>query len=154
MITISGYLGADPELRFTKNGVAFLKMRVGVSKRIKQADGTWTDGETLWMDVSAWGTLAENGAESLAKGSRVIVTGDLEPRTFEKKDGTTGTAIELKATDMGPSLVNQAARLSKANKSNKMERGMATLGASLGEVMGDPWKLESKVDAQPEAAPF
>ena len=150
MITISGYLGADPELRFTKSGVAFLKMRVGVSKRTKQADGTWTDGDTLWMDVSAWNTLAENAAESLAKGSRVIVTGDLEPRTFEKKDGTTGTAIELKASDIGPSFVNQAARLTKANKSNKMERGMATLGASLGEVMGDPWKAE----AQPEAAPF
>lgn len=150
MITISGYLGADPELRFTKNGVAFLKMRVGVSKRTKQADGTWADGDTLWMDVSAWGTLAENGAESLAKGSRIIVTGDLEPRTFEKKDGTTGTAIELKASDMGPSLVNQAARLSKANKSNRVERGMASLGASIESVLQDPWK----VDAQPEAAPF
>jgi single-strand DNA-binding protein len=147
MITISGYLGADPELRFTKAGAASLKMRVGVSKRTKQADGTWADGETLWMDVSAWNTLAENAAESLSKGSRVIVTGDLEPRTFQKQDGTTGNAIELKASDIGPSLVNQAARLSKANKSNKMERGMATLGASIEEVIGDPWK-------QPEAAPF
>jgi single-strand DNA-binding protein len=122
-------------------------MRVGVSKRTKQADGTWTDGETLWMDVSAWNTLAENAAESLSKGSRVIVTGELEPRTFQGQDGNTKTAIELKASDIGPSLVNQAARLSKANKSNKMERGMATLGASIEEAIGDPWK-------QPEAAPF
>lgn len=147
MITISGYLGADPELRFTKSGAAFLKMRVGVSKRTKQADGSWTDGETLWMDVSAWNTLAENAAESLVKGSRVIVTGELEPRSYEGKDGITKNSIELKASDIGPSLVNQAARLSKANKSNKMERGMATLGATIGEVMGDPWKQE-------EAAPF
>jgi single-strand DNA-binding protein len=99
------------------------------------------------MDVSAWNGLAENAAESLSKGSRVIVHGNLKPRTFEKKDGTIGTAIELEATDIGPSLVNQAARLSKANKSNKMERGLATLGASIEEVIGDPWK-------QPEAAPF
>ena len=147
MITISGYLGADPELRFTKAGAAFLKMRVGVSKRTKQADGSWTDGETLWMDVSAWNTLAENAAESLTKGSRVIVTGELEPRSYEGKDGITKNSIELKASDIGPSLVNQAARLSKANKSNKMERGMATLGASIEEVIGDPWKQE-------EAAPF
>lgn len=145
--TISGNLGADPELRFTKSGVAFLKLRVAVTDRKKQADGTWADGDTLWMDVSAWNNLAENAAESLTKGSRVVVTGNLKPRTFEKKDGTTGTAIELEATDIGPSLVNQAARLSKATKSNKMERGMATLGATIGEVMGDPWKQE-------EVAPF
>ena len=122
-------------------------MRVGVSKRTKQADGTWADGDTLWMDVSAWNTLAENAAESLSKGSRVLVTGELEQKTFEGKDGVKKTAIELKANDIGPSLVNQAARLSKANKSNKMERGMATLGASIEEVIGDPWKQE-------EAAPF
>jgi single-strand DNA-binding protein len=146
-ITISGNLGADPELRFTKSGAAFVKLRVAVTDRKKQADGTWTDGDTLWMDVSAWNGLAENAAESLSKGSRVIVHGNLKPRTFEKKDGTIGTAIELEATDIGPSLVNQAARLSKANKSNKMERGLATLGASIEEVIGDPWKQE-------EAAPF
>lgn len=146
--TISGNLGADPELRFTKSGVAFVKLRVAVTDRKKQADGTWTDGDTLWMDVSAWNNLAENAAESLTKGSRVVVTGNLKPRSFEKKDGTIGTAIELEATDIGPSLVNQAARLSKATKSNKMERGMATLGATIGEVMGDPWKQ------QEEVAPF
>ena len=143
--TISGNLGADPELRFTKSGVAFVKLRVAVTERKKQADGTWTDGDTLWMDVSAWNNLAENCAESLSKGSRVIVTGNLKPRTFEKKDGTIGTAIELEATDIGPSLVNQAARLSKANKSNKMERGLATLGASIEEVIGDPWKQSEEV---------
>ena len=147
-LTITGNVVADPELRVIASGKSIATFTVVASKAKKQADGTWTDGDTLWMDVSAWNNLAENSAESLTKGSRVVVTGNLKPRTFEKKDGTTGTAIELEATDIGPSLVNQAARLSKATKSNKMERGMATLGATIEEVLGDPWKQ------QEEVAPF
>lgn len=147
---ISGNLGGDPELRFTKNGVAFSKMRVAVTERKKLADGSWADGDTTWLDVTAWGTLAENITESLVKGSRVVVVGKLKQRTFERADGTNGTAMELEASDVGPSLTNQSARLAKATPKNKLERGMATIGATMEDLGIDPWAAP----AQAESAPF
>jgi len=146
MITVSGNLGADPELKFTANGTAMVKMRLAITDRVKQADGRWADGDTMWLDVVAWRQLAENAAESLFKGSRVIATGKLKSRTYEKKDGGTGVSYELVAEDIGPSLVNQATRLSKATSKNKTERGLATIGA----VIDDAWAA----DTQPETAPF
>lgn len=145
MITFSGNLGADPELRFTNGGMAVANMRVAVTKRVKQADGSWADGETTWITVKCWRQLAENAAESLVKGSRIIVTGELKSRTYDDKDGKSVTVYEVEATDIGPSLSNQAARLQKVNSSNKVERGLAALGAILPDTEG--W-------AQTEKAPF
>lgn len=145
MITVSGYLGADPELKFTANGTAMVKMNLGVTDRVKQADGSWSDGDTMWLNVIGWRQLAENAAESLVKGSRVIVTGKLKSRSYEKQDGTKGVSYEITAEDIGPSLANQAARLSKATSKNKVERGLSTLGATI----DDAWASE-----QPAEAPF
>lgn len=142
MITVSGNLGADPELKFTANGTAMVKLRLAVTDRVKQADGSWADGDTMWLDVIGWRQLAENAAESLVKGSRVIVTGKLKSRSYEKADGTKGISYEITADDIGPSLNNQAARLSKATSKNKVERGLSTLGAAI----DDAWAKE--------AAPF
>ncbi len=145
MITISGNLGADPELKFTANGTAMVKLRVAISDRVKQADGTWADSDTMWLDVIAWRQLAENAAESLAKGSKIIAHGKLKSRSYEKADGTKGLAYELIADDIGPSLINQAARLAKATPKNKVERGLTTLGAAI----DDAWVAD-----QAENAPF
>jgi single-strand DNA-binding protein len=145
MITISGNLGADPELKFTANGTAMVKLRVAITERTKQADGSWADGDTMWLDVIGWRQLAENAAESLAKGSRIIATGKLKSRSYEKNDGTKGVSYELVAEDIGPSLVNQAARLAKATPKNKVERGLSSIGAAI----DDAWALD-----QPTEAPF
>lgn len=134
MITISGNLGADPELKFTANGTAMVKLRVAITDRVKQADGSWSDGDTMWLDVIGWRQLAENTAESVVKGSRIIATGKLKSRTYEKKDGGTGVSYELVAEDIGASFANQAARLSKATAKNKVERGLSTLGASIDDA--------------------
>lgn len=146
MLTVSGNLGADPELKFTANGTAMVKLRLAVTDRVKQQDGTWADGDTMWLDVIGWRQLAENAAESLVKGSRIIATGKLKSRSYEKADGTKGVSYELVAEDIGPSLANQAARLAKATPKNKVERGLTTLGA----VIDDAWAKE----AQSESAPF
>lgn len=143
MITVSGNLGADPELKFTANGTAMVKLRLAITDRVKQADGSWSDGDTMWLDVIGWRQLAENAAESLAKGSRVIATGKLKSRSYEKKDGTTGVSYELVAEDIGPSLANQAARLSKATSKNKVERGLSTIGATI----DDAWASEQSAEA-------
>ena len=143
MITVSGNLGADPELKFTANGTAMVKLRLAITDRVKQADGSWSDGDTMWLDVIGWRQLAENAAESLAKGSRVIATGKLKSRSYEKKDGTTGVSYELVAEDIGPSLANQAARLSKATSKNKVERGLSTIGATI----DDAWATEQSAEA-------
>lgn len=143
MITVSGYLGADPELKFTANGTAMVKMNLGVTDRVKQADGSWSDGDTMWLNVIGWRQLAENAAESLVKGSRVIVTGKLKSRSYEKQDGTKGVSYEITAEDIGPSLANQAARLSKATSKNKVERGLSTIGATI----DDAWATEQSAEA-------
>lgn len=145
--TISGFLGADPELKFTNNGVAVAKLRVGVTKRVKQADGSFADGETTWIDVSAWRQLAENCTESLVKGSKVLITGELKQRSFERKDGSTGTVIELEASDVGPSLTMQTAKVAKASRADQQSEGMRILM----EASTDVWASEKP---QAEAAPF
>lgn len=146
MIVITGNLGADPELRFTKDGAAVANLRVAVTKRVKQDDGTWADGDTTWFSVKCWRGLAENAAESLTKGSRVIVYGEMKSRSYEDKDGGKQTAWEIEATDIGPSLTNQAAKLEKVNSANKVDRSLAALGATPVDAWAEP--------AQAEAAPF
>lgn len=103
--TIVGTLGRDPELRFTAGGQAVCSFTVAVSHRYKQrGSDDWTE-ETTWMDVTAWATLGENIAQSLAKGSRVIVTGRLKQEEWEDRDtGKKRTKISLVADSAGPDL--------------------------------------------------
>ena len=101
-ITVVGNLSRDPELRFTAAGKAVAYLGVAVSRRY-QVNGEWTE-QVSFFNVFAWGELGENAAASLAKGSRVIVSGRLESREFEGKDGVKKTAIEIVADDLGASL--------------------------------------------------
>jgi len=101
--TIIGRLGRDPDLKFTDAGLAICRMNVGVGRR-KKVNNEWTE-VTVWHDVTAFGDLAENSAQSLSKGDEIIAVGYVEePRTFEKKDGTVGVSLGFVANDLAFSL--------------------------------------------------
>jgi len=113
-ITLSGTLGKDVELRFTAAGKAVASFGIAVNRRY-QVNNEWQE-QTSWFNVTAWGELGENAAASLSKGSRVVVTGRLESRTYKAKDGTDKTAIEVVADDLGPSLKFATAALERRPK--------------------------------------
>jgi single-strand DNA-binding protein len=114
-LTMAGNLVADPELRYTPSGVAVVNFRIASTERFK-GEGGWQDGDTLFMTVTAWRGLAENVAESAAKGVRVIVTGRLKQRSYDTRDGGRATVYELDATDVGISLQRTTAKPVKAER--------------------------------------
>jgi single-strand DNA-binding protein len=111
-ITLIGNITHDPELRTTKGGISVCKLRIACNARVMdQNTNEWHDGEPLYMDVDAWGTLGENCASSLVRGERVIVAAVLMPRTFTTREGATRTVLEAKALDVGPSLKFEALKI-------------------------------------------
>jgi len=116
-LTIVGNLTADPELRFTPAGHAVADFTVASTPRSydRQA-GAWSDGEALFLRCTAWRQLAEHAAESLTKGTRVIVTGRLRQRSFELAEGGTRTVTELDVDELGPSLRHSTARVTKTTR--------------------------------------
>ncbi len=104
-VTIIGNVTRDPELRYTPNGAALVKFGVAVSRRVKDdVSGQWKDAETSFFDVTAWRTLAENVAESITQGTRVLVTGRLRTNKWETPDGEPRSKIEIEADEVAPSL--------------------------------------------------
>jgi single-strand DNA-binding protein len=127
LITICGNLVDDPELRFTPAGAAVAKFRVASTPRTfdKQAN-EWKDGDPLFLSVSAWRQLAENCAESLHRGTRVIVTGQLKQRSYEDRDGVKRTVYEVTADDIGASLRNATAAVTKASSGTHQQQQRPT----------------------------
>jgi len=116
-LTIVGNLTADPELRFTPAGHAVAEFTVASTPRNYDRDaGQWRDGEALFLRCTAWRQLAEHTAESLTRGTRVIVTGRLRQRSFELTEGVTRTVTELDVDDLGPSLRHSTARVTKTTR--------------------------------------
>ena len=116
-LTIVGNLTADPELRFTPAGHAVAEFTVASTPRsYDRQGGAWRDGEALFLRCTAWRQLAEHTAESLTKGTRVIVTGRLRQRSFELSEGGTRTVTELDVDDLGPSLRHSTARVTKTTR--------------------------------------
>ena len=116
-LTIIGNLTAAPELRFTNSGVPVASFTVASTPRtFDKQSGEWRDGEALFMRCSAWRDLAENVAESLTKGARVIVQGRLQQRSYTDKEGNQRTGIDLQADEVGASLRYHTATLTRANK--------------------------------------
>ncbi|WP_432789275.1 single-stranded DNA-binding protein [Brevibacterium sp. K11IcPPYGO002] len=114
VITIIGNLTSDPELRFTPNGAAVSNFTVASTPRIfDRQRNEFIDGETLFLRCSAWRELGENSAESLQRGTRVIVQGRLKSRSFETKDGEKRTVMELDVDEVGPSLRRATAVVTK-----------------------------------------
>lgn len=117
---IVGNVGKEPELKFLPSGVGTAKFSVAVTKRVKQGD-TWVDGETTWYRVVAWRALAEHCAESLAKGTRVIVSGELKESTYTK-DGVEQRSWELVATEVGVALSSQKAQAQRVERRQNREQ--------------------------------
>ncbi|MBO2461571.1 single-stranded DNA-binding protein [Actinomadura violacea] len=114
-LTIVGNLARDPDLKFTSSGVAKADFTVASTPRFYK-DGEWKDGETLWMRCTAWKRQAENAAETLRQGMRVIVTGRLKQRSYETREGEKRTVFELEAEEIGPSLRSATAKVDRARR--------------------------------------
>jgi len=118
--TIVGNLTADPELRFTPNGVAVANFTVASTPRtFHRQSGEWRDGDALFLRCTAWRDPAEHIAESLTRGDRVVVQGRLRQRSFETRDGNKRTVVELDVDDVGPSLRYATVKVTKAHPSRR-----------------------------------
>jgi single-strand DNA-binding protein len=118
VITVIGNLTADPELRFTPSGAAVANFTVASTPRtFDRQTNEWKDGEALFLRCSIWREAAENVAESLTRGSRVIVSGRLKQRSFETREGEKRTVVELEVDEIGPSLKYATAKVNKASRS-------------------------------------
>ncbi|WP_328299721.1 MULTISPECIES: single-stranded DNA-binding protein [unclassified Streptomyces] len=114
VITVVGNLVDDPELRFTPSGAAVAKFRVASTPRtFDKQTNEWKDGESLFLTCSVWRQAAENVAESLQRGMRVIVQGRLKQRSYEDREGVKRTVYELDVEEVGPSLKNATAKVAK-----------------------------------------
>jgi len=116
-ITVVGNLVADPELRFTASGQPVATFRVASTPRVRDnATNEWKDGDSLFLTCNVWRQAAENVAESLQRGMRVIVTGRLKQRNYETKEGEKRTVYEVEVDDVGPSLRNASAKVNRASR--------------------------------------
>ena len=118
VITVVGNLVDDPELRFTPSGAAVAKFRVASTPRtFDRQTNEWKDGESLFLTCSVWRQAAENVAESLQRGMRVIVQGRLKQRSYEDREGVKRTVYELDVEEVGASLKNATAKVTKTTRS-------------------------------------
>jgi single-strand DNA-binding protein len=118
VITVIGNLTADPELKFTASGSAVANFTVASTPRaLDKASGDWKDGEALFMRCSLWNQAAENIAESLVRGSRVIAQGRLQQRSYTTKEGEKRTVVEMQVEEIGPSLKYATAKVAKVARS-------------------------------------
>ena len=116
-ITVVGNLVADPELRFTASGQPVATFRIASTPRfMDKATNEWKDGDSLFLTCNVWRQAAENVAESLQRGMRVIVTGRLKQRNYETKEGEKRTVYEVEVDDVGPSLRNASAKVARAKR--------------------------------------
>src|SRR5690625_5560034 len=136
VITVVGNLTADPELRFTPSGAAVARSTVAATPRTfdRQAN-EWKDGETLFLRCSVWREAAENVAESLAKGMRVIVQGRLVQRSFETREGEKRTVVEMQVDEVGPSLRYATAQVTRTQRGG----GFGQQQQPAGGQSNDPW---------------
>jgi single-strand DNA-binding protein len=119
IITVVGNLTADAELRFTPSGSAVANFTVASTPRVfDRQSGEWKDGEALFLPCSIWRQAAENVAESLSRGTRVVVQGRLKQRSFETKEGEKRTVMEMDVDEIGPSLRYATAKVNKVTRSS------------------------------------
>jgi single-strand DNA-binding protein len=134
VITLVGNLVDDPELRFTPSGAAVAKFRMASTPRyLDKQTNEWKDGESLFLTCNVWRQAAENVAESLQRGMRVIVQGRLKQRSYETKEGEKRTVYEVEVDEVGPSLRSATAKV------NKTQRGGGGGGFGGSAVDNDPW---------------
>jgi single-strand DNA-binding protein len=174
-ITIVGNLVGDPELRYTPTGQAVAKFRVASTPRFRDnASGEWKDGDSLFLTCNVWRQAAENVAESLQRGMRVIVNGRLRQRSYETREGEKRTVYEVEVDDVGPSLRNASAKVVKSSRSGGNfagggsgapaaagagtggsggSGGSGGFGGGSGQRAEDPWSADPG-DGTPDEPPF
>jgi single-strand DNA-binding protein len=149
IITVIGNLTADPELRFTPSGAAVANFTVASTPRtFDRQSGEWKDGEALFLRCNIWRQAAENTAESLTRGMRVIVSGRLRQRSFETREGEKRTVMEMEVDEVGPSLRYATAKVNKASRQGGAS-GSGGYGASgsSGGPADDPWSSAPQAGA-------
>jgi single-strand DNA-binding protein len=138
VITLVGNLVDDPELRFTPSGAAVAKFRIASTPRtFDRQTNEWKDGESLFLTCNVWRQPAENVAESLQRGMRVIVQGRLRQRSYETKEGEKRTVFEVEVDEVGPSLRSATAKVTRANRSGGPGGGFG--GGQQGGGQGGGW---------------
>ncbi len=145
VITVVGNMTSDPELRFTPAGAAVANFTIANTPRTfdRQAN-EWKDGDTLFMRCSIWREAAENVAETLTKGTRVIAQGRLVQRSYETREGEKRTVVELQVEEIGPSLKYASAKVTRAQRSSGGGGGGGFSGGSGGSAPADdPWATAS-----------
>ena len=161
-LTIVGNLVDDPDLRFTPSGAAVANFRIASTPRtFDRQSNEWKDGETLFLSCAVWRQAAENVAESLQKGMRVLVTGRLKSRTFETREGEKRTVFEIDVDEVGPSLRSATAKVTRASRSGGDSGGYsggsnssnadpwATAPAASSSNAGDPWAASGSSTDEP-----
>jgi single-strand DNA-binding protein len=140
-LTVIGNLTDDPELRFTPSGAAVANFTVASTPRtFNKQTNAWDDGETLFLRCSIWRQAAENVAESLTRGTRVIVSGRLKARSYETREGEKRTVMELEVDEIGPSLTWATAKVTRASRSGGGTGGGFGGGSQPAAVpANDPW---------------
>jgi single-strand DNA-binding protein len=167
-ITIAGNLVDDPELRFTPAGQPVARFRVASTPRFRDnTTGEWKDGDSLFLTCNVWRQAAENVAESLTRGMRVIVSGRLRQRSYETKEGEKRTVYEIEVDDVGPSLRNASAKVNRIARSGGGDGGYGGQRSSGGRSSGgqrdqggygggepDPWASDSASGGYSDEPPF
>ena len=171
-ITIAGNLVDDPELRFTPAGQPVARFRVASTPRfLDKGTNEWKDGDSLFLTCNVWRQAAENVAESLTRGMRVIVSGRLRQRSYETKEGEKRTVYEVEVDEVGPSLRNASAKVSKIARSGSGDggygggqRGSGGSGGSDRRPAGgqgssgggeaDPWASDGAAGGYTDEPPF
>jgi single-strand DNA-binding protein len=152
-ITIIGNLTDDPELRYTPNGAAVANFTVASTPRfLDKATNEWKDGDALFLRCSIWRQAAENVAESLTRGARVIVSGRLKQRSYETTEGEKRTVYEVECDEIGPSLKYATAKVNKTTRSGAGGGGGGFGGAPADDPWGTP--APARVGAGSDEPPF
>jgi len=141
IITVVGNLTADPELRYTQNGLAVANFTIASTPRsFDKASNDWKDGDPLFLRASVWREFAEHVAGSLSKGARVIATGRLKQRNYETKEGEKRTSFEIEIDEIGPSLRYATAQVTRTTGGGGSRGGQSVQG---GQGQEEPWASSS-----------
>src|SRR5919197_158978 len=142
VITVVGNLTADPELRFTPSGAAVASFTIASTPRtFDRNTNEWKDGEALFLRCSIWRQAAENVAESLQRGMRVVAQGRLQQRSFETREGEKRTVVEMQVDEIGPSLRYATAKVNRTQRGSSSGGGFGSSGSEAGgsAPADDPW---------------
>ncbi len=145
-ITLIGNLVNDPELRFTPSGAAVAKFTVASTPRyMDRTTNEWKDGDTLFLQCQIWRQAAENVAESLTRGMRVMVSGRLKQRSYETKEGEKRTVFEVEVDEVGPSLRSATAKVTKTTRQAGSGAAAGTPAGAAATSSDDPWASTNSV---------